>query len=164
MGFILTPSSSNLLFYDRTDWRVQQVGYKVEEEGFDSALINVPAAVLDPYPNPAIVAQLGEPVVRFKFQVPTDTSSYPTSGIPFSGEDPHLVVDIFTVAGERVRTLEDVTWQIYRLGEYTAEWDLRNAGGEQVASGVYIAYARLYSEYRRGELLAEATAKLAIIR
>jgi hypothetical protein len=62
-------------------------------------------------------------------------------------------VDVFDIAGRRVRTLRD---QAYRAGEHEVPWDLRNEDGIGVASGIYF-----YRLEAGGEAL---TKKLAVIR
>jgi len=162
--FILTPASPERFYWNNPMYHTMKLGYKVGGSSFDSSMINVPAAVLAPYPNPVRVGEAGHTHVRFKLRVPTDTSSFPTLGRPFTEEDPHLEIDIFTIAGERVKTLDNITWRVARMGEYYTEWDLTNESGAEVAAGVYIAHARLYSKARRGYLVAQDRAKVAVIR
>lgn|GEM_PF-2066916 len=56
--------------------------------------------------------------------------------------DMPVVVDIFTVAGERVRRLEGQGPQDQK-GSHQLDWDLANQAGRRVASGVYLI--RLYT-------------------
>ncbi len=141
------------------------VAYNVaDSSALDSSLVNIPTAIFDPYPNPVVVSKLSDPKVTFKFQIPTDSNSFPVYGQPYSGSDPYLVIDIYTIAGEHIRTLDAVSTPDPRYGEYFSDWDLQNAAGKDVASGVYLAYARLYSAQLKGTLLAEKKTKVALIR
>ena len=164
MAFVVTPSSSvaGLFWYPDGWW---DVGYQISTEHviIDSAMINLPAAVFAPYPNPAVVNEMNGAGLSFKFQVPTDSLGFPIYGFQ-SVVSPSLYVDIFNVAGERVRTLDGVTAFDEREGTYIAEWDLNNASGEQVASGVYVAYARLFADNEHEQLLTENKTKVLVIR
>ncbi|MFZ1683536.1 MAG: MXAN_6640 family putative metalloprotease [Candidatus Zixiibacteriota bacterium] len=159
---ILTPATADLSLY--TPDTKKNVGYFIDESidetyGYDSALVNLPAAVLTPYPNPAVVASMGGKQLTFRFQMPTDISSLPNpSGVPT------ISVDIYNAAGERVQTLKEVTAGNQRAGTYQASWDMKNAAGNDVVSGVYIAVARLYSSAADHALLAESKAKVLIVR
>jgi hypothetical protein len=129
----------------------------------DQSLVDLPSGVLSPYPNPAVVADMGGAGLTFRFQSPTGESSYPIYGTAL------LLVDLFTVAGENVRTLEGIFVEedrtgTYRTGIYEAAWDMRNQAGRDVASGVYLAYARLYRDPKKSLLLAEDRVKIAVIR
>ncbi len=48
--------------------------------------------------------------------------------------------------------------------EYEIPWDMKNGRGNDVASGVYLAYAHLYANNGKGELLAKARQKVVVIR
>jgi hypothetical protein len=162
---IMSPSSDDSRFYDDVRLRSQVLGYYVPEKGaIDSSLVNRSSAVLIPYPNPVVVKEMDEPRVTFKFQVPTDSTSFPIYGRPYSEFDPYLVMDIFTVAGELVATVEEISQRDSRKGLYYAAWPLTNRAGQDVAAGVYLVYARLFSKFKNGELLAEDRAKIAVIR
>ena len=162
--FILTPASINKDIYDIVQYRIVPLSYGIGESSFDSNLVNIPPAVLSPYPNPVVIADMGNPKVTFRFQVPTGSDSKPIYGLEFDASDPYLLVDIYTIAGERVKALDHTTDKAVRLGIYYTEWDLTNESGNNVASGVYIAYARLYSKSHKGVLIAEDKAKVAVIR
>lgn len=164
LTFVLTPATTNRAYYENLNTRTMWVGYSLDENSFIDTLVSKPAAVLDPYPNPLIVADMDEPRMTFKLRVPTDSASFPMYGQPFTEDDPTLQVDIYTVAGERVRTVNNITWREARFGEFFTEWDLTNESGAQVASGVYLVYARLYSKAKRGFLLAEDHSKVLVIR
>ena len=164
LTFILTPATTDKSHYENLLYRIKWVGYSIAENSYLDSLVNVPAAVLDPYPNPLIVSEMDEPHMTFKLRVPTDSTSFPLYGEPFTEDDPTLQVDIFTVAGKRVRTLNEITWREARFGEFFTEWDLTNESGVDVASGVYFIYARLFSKAKRGDLLAEDHSKVLVIR
>ena len=160
--FIATPASTDFLRYEAFDGMI--FGYWVPEEGeLDSSLINVASGVLYSYPNPAVVSRMKSDSITFRFQVPTDNTSFPTE------VEPKMVVDIFNVAGEYIATVEREEQRMDRLGWAEVSWDMKNANGMDVASGVYIAYARLFSDRiettsLKRNLLAEDKVKVAIIR
>lgn len=149
-----------------------EYGYRVRESAspLDPSRLNVPGAVLYPYPNPAVLAEMTDPMLTFLFQMPTDENGSPILVRDSIGpnniviRNPQLVVDIFTIAGEYVTTIEQVPELIDELGEYRIRWDMKNQSGREVSSGAYIAYARMFESFRRNELLAEAKVKVAIIR
>ncbi len=169
LTFILTPASTNRAFYEVPQYRIMWVGYGINESNYDSLLVEVPGAVLDPYPNPAVVEQMDRPRVTFRLRVPTDGASYPM-GLPFVAQDTYLQIDVYTIAGERIKTViandrqDERTGTQQREGEFQAEWDLTNESGADVAAGVYLVYARLFSNAKRGVLLAEDHTKLLIVR
>lgn len=162
--FIISPATSNYLNYNPFDDFL--VSYWVSGEIFavDSSLINRPASIFQPYPNPAVVSEMAEAFVKFKFNVPTDSSSFPTIGTLYSGSNPYLLVDLFNTAGEYICTLDEITESDSREGFYIVEWDLKNSSANDVASGVYIAYARFYSQKNDGLLLVESKTKVVVIR
>ncbi|MFH1686062.1 MAG: MXAN_6640 family putative metalloprotease [bacterium] len=161
--FAMSAAAPDSGLYERLVYRQQEISYYVGDSTlFDSSRVGLPPAVVHPFPNPAVVAQMEEPVVTFKFEVGTDQDANPKYS------NPYLVVDIYTLAGERVVTIDgggslDRCGQFY-LGTFCTEWDMKNESGADVASGVYIAFARLYSLPKRGELLAQAHEKVAVIR
>lgn len=143
-----------------------EVGYKVEKnlDEVDSAFISKSNAVLTPYPNPAIVKDLDPIEINFRFQVETDSLSYPIHGVEYSGQDPYIVLDIYNIAGERVKTLEGFDLRHPHASVFIKNWDLKSEAEKPVSSGIYIVYARMYSSEKRGALLAEAHSKVAVIR
>ncbi|HOP08075.1 MAG TPA: hypothetical protein PLF13_12370 [candidate division Zixibacteria bacterium] len=162
LTFIMTPASSEKQFYDNIHYRSQLMGYYIPEKvGVDSSLIDVMASVLVPFPNPCVISEMDEPKVTFKFQMPTDETSYPVYDVSI---DPLLIVDIYSLAGERVATVGDIVKRNSRRGLYYTEWDLTNEAGREVASGIYLVYARLFTREGLTEMLAEGTAKVAVIR
>jgi hypothetical protein len=156
----LSPGTPDYLYYSTQHYRGMDLGYRIGDAlQLPTSAINRPAAVLKPFPNPVVVADLDERKVSFEFQVNTDTTGYPVYN------EPHLVIDIFTIAGERVATIDDISGSGQQYaGVHYADWDLRNERGAEVASGVYIAYARLWSAEKKGILLAEDHKKVAVIR
>jgi len=160
--FVASPASTDLLRYEAFDGMV--LAYWVPEEGeLDSSLINVASGILYSYPNPAVVSRMKSDSITFRFQVPTDSTSFPTE------VEPKMVVDIFNIAGEYIATVEREEQRMDRLGWVEVGWDMKNAEGRDVASGVYIAYARLFSDRievtsQKRYLLAEDKVKVAIIR
>ena len=125
----------------------------------DSELVDIPAAVLAPYPNPAVVGNMGGAPLKFRFQIPTDSFSNCIYA------KPSFTVDVFNVAGEFVRGFTSVTpHHCGKQVEFTAEWDMKNEWDKGVASGVYIAVGRVYSSAKKSLLLAEDKVKVAIIR
>lgn len=140
-----------------------RLSYAVRETStIDSARVNIPSVVLTPYPNPAVVAEMSSPEVWFRFNVATDSLAAPLFDFPL------MVVDVFSIAGEYIATVERVVTDPYadqnNRGEFRVSWDMKNSSGKHVASGAYIAFARLYSDSRRSDLLAEDRVKVAIIR
>lgn len=156
----LSPAAPDTGYFANLLTRVMGLYYLVGDTTLiDSSRTHLPAAVLKPFPNPAVVSELAEPRVRFAFQVSTDERARPEWG------NPHLVIDIYNIAGERVATLDSLSASAQQyLGIHYADWDLRNDAGNEVASGVYLAYARLWSAERKGVLLAEDHKKVAVIR
>ncbi|RME19340.1 MAG: hypothetical protein D6800_14410, partial [Candidatus Zixiibacteriota bacterium] len=170
--FVLTPVDSNGSHFPPPGSTFKpQIGYFSGDiagpaDGIiDSQFIAVPAAVLTPYPNPAVVPEMGGADLVFRFQVPTtDSALYEFTSMS-------LVVDLYTVAGEHVATIkEPVDIQIGARQDphafnvtYSMSWDMHNQSGHEVASGVYLAYARLYGPGGK-QTLAEDRVKVAIIR
>jgi len=158
VAMIISPGSDLWQAYRSTDYDFS-LSYYVPEV-IESILPQGLAAVLAPYPNPAVVSEMGGSPLKFKFQIPMDSLDdylYP---------NPRLSVDIFNVAGEFVKgfdtTLPPYPWN--QTMEFVLDWNMKNERGRDVASGVYIAVARLYSEVKKGLLLAADKAKIAIIR
>jgi hypothetical protein len=162
--FILTPASAVRTYYENPYTRVMLLGYRIGENSFVDSLINIPAALLDPYPNPVVVEEMDDPRVTFRLRVPTDETSFPIYGFPFTDDDPYLQVDVYNIAGEWVNSSNEITWRETRQGEFFTEWDLTNAAGADVAAGVYLVYARLMSKAKRGIMLLEDRTKVVVIR
>ncbi len=161
----LTPAtwSGSRDYFKPFPFRVQMaVGYQAEVEIDASQYYNLRSAVLAPYPNPAEVNRMGSAPITFRFQVQTDSAGVPIYD-PSNGYNPYLVIDIYTIAGERVRTVNGTPADVGR-GTYELEWDMRNESGKDVASGAYIVYGRLYNNDAKEELLAEDHSKVAVIR
>ncbi|MEW5993515.1 MAG: MXAN_6640 family putative metalloprotease [Candidatus Zixiibacteriota bacterium] len=126
----------------------------------DSEFVDIPASILAPYPNPAVVSRMNGEPLRFKFQIPTDQYSN------YIYEEPSFSVDIFTLAGEFVKSIDTAVAPSIREKqvEFALSWDMKNELGRQVASGVYIAVGRVFASDKHTELLAEDRVKVAIIR
>ncbi len=172
---ILSPASELRGFYQyATSAQQKVIGFyatggmvdSLRESSIDYNNISVSAEVMYAYPNPAVAEQMGSEDLKIRFQIPTDeTSQYLYS-------QPYLTMDIYTVAGEYIRFIDTVvtvmTTDIYSENErsvlYESSWDMKNANGTDVASGVYLIIARLYSGEEVGNLLFETTTKVAIIR
>lgn len=154
---ILSPATNDYARYH--PGQPMQLGYSCPEAlAFDSQLVNRPAAVLTPYPNPAVVPEMHGQGLRFRFQVPLDSFSLPT--LP----NPRAVIDIFDLAGQYLRTISLTFSDRERTGIWDAEWDMTNAAGSQVASGVYLCVARLFSDQATRAPLVESTVKVLIVR
>ena len=129
----------------------------------DEALVNLPASVLTPYPNPAVTDEMDGESLTFRFGAKTDATSFPTYSTVL------MQLDIYSVAGELVRTLEGVYSGQDRIGPlpgqvYEIGWDMKNQAGKEVASGIYLAVARLFGDPDRTNPLAEERVKVAVIR
>lgn len=112
-----------------------------------------------PYPNPAVVREMTSDEIHFNLTMPDQL---------YTGQavnDPYLVVDIYSIGGDHVQTLEltnsgsFVPGQIFDVG-----WDMTNSSGKDVASGAYIVYARFYLSQASNEIISEYKTKVAIIR
>ncbi len=138
----------------------------------DSSTINIKTALLTPYPNPAIVVLMDNESVAnngksitFRFELATDSIG------DFINDEPFYLVDIFTVAGERVRSF-NADDELVRPDRATSNdyyqieipWNMKNDAGLDVNSGVYIVYIRLFTDRIGKELIAEERTKVAIIR
>jgi len=159
VAIALSPAtySSSDNYYRSFPYRLEMdIGYRIEGEIDNAAFVNLPSAILTPYPNPAVVSRMGDALVTFRMQVPTDSSAAQL----YTG---YMLVDIFTVAGERVRTVQGPVDE-GEHGLYKITWDMKNEAGKEVASGAYVAYARLYDSDKKSTLLAEDHVKVAVIR
>ncbi len=140
------------------------IGYWVNDSSFvDPHMVNVPAGVLEPYPNPAVVGEMSGADLTFRFQLATDTTGLPVL------DDAFLLLDLFTIAGERINTLEgrfvgEDRTGIHRKGIYEVGWNMKNESGKDVASGAYLGWARLFESSEKRSLLAEDRVKVAVIR
>jgi hypothetical protein len=88
-------------------------------------------ALLQNYPNPL------NPETEIGFQLP---------------EANHIVVKIFNILGEEIRTLVD---QPYEPGSHRVRWDGRDERGNPVASGIYLYQLQAgdFSQVRKMSLL-----------
>jgi hypothetical protein len=130
----------------------------------DSSAINVEPAVLSAYPNPAILSQMGSQNMRFRFTIPTDSISFANYPAPY------CEVDIYTLAGELIKTCDTIANPNQNPNPYIRTvlfeigWDMKSETGSKISSGVYICVGRLFSDLERSELLAEEKAKVLIVR
>jgi hypothetical protein len=145
--------------------RTQRIAYIIDEKS-DSALdvVSRQPSLLDAYPNPAIVAQLGAEPLRFRFQLATDIKGKLTCAM----DQNLMVVDLFDIGGQFVGSIEQQadysTADTTDATVHVIPWDLKNGKGKDVASGVYLAVGRLYCGANRDELLAEDKTKVVVIR
>ncbi len=159
---VLTPSSLTAGPYSFGNY----IGfaYVIDDTSYiDQGLVDLPPAILTPYPNPAVASEMDGDALTFRFQYPTDSTSFPISNTAL------LQLDVFNVAGEIVQTLKvafDGTGREGpRLGGiFETEWDMKNQAGREVASGVYLVVARLYDSQAKAILLVQDRVKVAVIR
>ncbi len=128
----------------------------------DENLVDLTPAVLTPYPNPAVVSEMNGQELVFRYRASTDSLSFAAT------TNPILELEIYTVAGELVRTMEvpfgDDRYGPRPGGGYDIGWDMKNQSGKDVASGVYLAIARLFDGGHRKLQLVEKQVKVAVIR
>ncbi len=129
----------------------------------DPDMVNIPSGLLEPYPNPAVVGEMDGMDLTFRFQLATDSTGFPVL------ENAYLLVDLFTIAGERINTIEgrfvgEDRTGIHRKGVYEVGWNMKNESGKDVASGAYLGWARLFENSQKKNLLAEDRVKVAVIR
>jgi hypothetical protein len=154
---IMTPSTPNFgpyLFGNHVDFDFSVF--------VNASPANLAPAVLTPYPNPAVVSEMDGEDLKFRFSASTDDVGYPTL------TNPVLQLDIYTVAGELVQTLE-YGYGDDRVGPrpggiYEIGWNMKNQSGKDVASGVYLVVARLFDRTGRQTEVAEKQVKVAVIR
>ena len=101
--------------------------------------------------------------LKFRFQIATDAQAFQVY------LNPYTVIDLFTVAGELINTIEDpsppaLIDPITGTIRYELEWNMQTAAGKDVAAGVYICVIRMFSSSERTELIAEEKAKVLIVR
>lgn len=160
ISVIISPTSNNYRYYSL--WGMSpKVGFALADAG--GPVPPRPSAILTPYPNPAVVADMGGRGLTFRFQVAGDTSNLNTTTTPL------LAIDIYSVSGELVKSIQasfsgEDRLGVHSGGLYETTWNMRNAAAKDVASGVYLAYARLWSTSNKRELLAESRVKVALIR
>lgn len=145
----------------------------LRESSVDYSARNVAADVLLAYPNPAVIARMNSDHINIQYQVPTDNLSryvLPNASVWYD-----LTIDVFTVTGEQVRRVatrivvdpNNIYGANNRRVIWESQWDMRNDAGQEVASGVYLILARLYSvesDADRGGLVTEKTTKVVVIR
>ena len=104
--------------------------------------------------------------MTFRFQVPTSNLAL------YQFTNFGVKIDVYTVAGEHVSALDKPISIIQNERDdpqadevvYTLVWNMKNQSGNDVASGIYVAYARMQSSGSNGEILAEDRVKVAVIR
>ncbi len=155
---IFTPSSPEISRYSPGLGLDLAYLWSVRRQ-LDSTIINRPAMVLTPYPNPAVVSKMPSRELTFRFQMPTDSQTFPA----FSPI--RLTIDLYDVAGEFVRRCDTVVNPGDLPVPIEVKWNMKNGRGNDVASGVYIGVAKLYSEQSGSDILVtESKVKVAIIR
>ena len=170
---VLAPASWRWEPYTNPDWD-SWYGYNITDSlddalidtvlTIDSSAINVEPAVLSAYPNPAVLSQMGGQDLRFRFTIPTDSISIANFSSPL------CVVDIYTLAGELIKTCDTIADPYLNPNPYIRtvlfeiDWNMKTETGSKVSSGVYFCVGRLFSDIDRGELLAEEKAKVLIVR
>jgi len=161
IGF--SPITTNPFDYQEVRFLDLGFGDLSDRSGLTQSLVNLPSSVLTPYPNPAVVSEMGGSGLNFRFQIETDETSFPVY------QTAHLVVDVYTISGAYLASLvadfsgEDRNGE-FRTGIYETTWNLKNQSGNEVASGAYLAYARLFRTIDRKDLLAEDRVKIAVIK
>jgi hypothetical protein len=168
--FAVSPASSDINFYSYNVHRTYDVGLSCSDKLDSSlfgppnpALVNLTPELFYPFPNPAIVSELLSDEIIFRFQVPTNSISDYLYGSLL------LHLDIYNVAGEYIDETETLvnTPQPREDNDplvFDVPWTVGNSAGKEIASGAYIAIARLYANSDKKQLLVERTTKVAIIR
>jgi hypothetical protein len=171
---IVTPVTTNYQAYRTPQGTAAKyfVKYLVDEDpdpqyrascfGEGLAVDEQPSELLA-YPNPSVIAKMEREEVRFKFRLQA------AEGLAILCAQPTMTVDLYTLSGEKVSSLEERVDLEYIDATHqetvsSPVWDMANQAGSKVASGVYIAVARLYCDESKKEVLAENKAKLALIR
>ena len=155
---IFTPSSTEISRYV-LGHRLDLAYLWSEIRQLDSSSINRPAMVLTPYPNPAVVSRMPRRELTFRFQMPTDSQTLPAFN------DIRVTIDLYNVAGEHINACDTIVHMGDLAVPLELRWNMKNAHGSDVASGVYIGVAKLYSEQAGSDsLVTESRVKVAIIR
>ena len=110
------PVLPNLL--DRYRFSIQ--GAMVERSAIKTSLDEIKVV-----PNPYIVGSLWEPEFG-------ELRQEPIRQLQFINLPPECTIHIFTVAGDKVKVIR------HHSASGTATWDLRAAGGREIATGVYL--------------------------
>lgn len=69
------------------------------------------------------------------------------NGVTFTRLTLTAVIQIYTISGEKVRTIQKYS-NIDSIG-----WDLRNEAGEQVASGLYLYFVKGEGSTKKGKII-----------
>ena len=158
---ILAPASWKREPFSSMDWETS-FGYFTDE--ILAILPNTPTVLFAPYPNPAVISQMAGGNLNFRFQIATDSAIMPITQTPFG------VIDVYTIAGELVKTIEKELSTSVLIDpvsgtiRFELEWNMRSQSGHLASSGVYLCLMRLYTSIKRDELLAEDRAKVLIVR
>ncbi len=158
LSVVFTPSSTQISRYVPNQG-LDLSYYWDEKRATNAASVNLPALVLVPYPNPAVVSQMSSRNLTFRFQFPTDATGLPVhSSI-------RIRLDLYSITGEHIFA-SDTTVSDEGPPEFPEiKWNMKNMSGREVASGVYIGVARLFGEGSSGEaLVTESRVKVAVIR
>ena len=157
---ILAPASWKREPFSSADWETSY-GYFTNE--MLAVLPNTPTVLFAPYPNPAVISQMAGGNLNFRFQIATDSAIMPITQKPFG------VIDVYTIAGELIKTIEGVTAPLLidpvsGTMRVELDWNMRSQSGQLASSGVYLCLMRLYTSIKRDELIAEDRAKVLIVR
>lgn len=112
----LVPVAPNI----RDVWRFKLKGASVETARVQSDINQIKVV-----PNPYLVSALYEPEFG-------ELRREPIRQLQFINLPPACTIYIFTVAGDRVKTIE------HHAAHGTETWDLRADGGREIASGIYL--------------------------
>lgn len=162
LTLVMTPSIPSLGPYGFGS--EVEISYSVFDSSFfNVADTNLMPELLTPYPNPAVVSAMGGSDLMFRLQTPTDSIGFPELSQVL------LWLEVYTVAGEIVRTIDEVQDSHDRSGPrpggvFEIGWDMKNQAGEDVASGVYLVVARLYEGTSTNTMLVSDQTKVAVIR
>jgi hypothetical protein len=99
--------------------------FKIEGATIVSAQIKSELANIKVVPNPYLVSSLYEPEFG-------ELRREPIRQIQFINLPQQCTIYIFTIAGDRVKTIE------HNAAHGTETWDLRADGGREIASGIYL--------------------------
>ncbi len=112
---------------------VKSKGGKFKKKSVADLMDNMPDkyALLQNYPNPF------NPETEIRFGIP---------------ESNHVVLTIFDILGNEIRTLVDAQ---YNAGDYSIRWDAKDHNGNPVPSGVYLYQLQAggFSQVRKMSLM-----------
>ncbi|MDZ7331544.1 MAG: hypothetical protein ONB31_06170 [candidate division KSB1 bacterium] len=99
--------------------------FKIKGSTLDPSRVQSELNQIRVVPNPYLVSSLYEPEFG-------ELRREPIRQIQFINLPPQCTIYIFTIAGDRVKTIE------HNAAHGTETWDLRSDGGREIASGVYL--------------------------